>query len=41
MGTKAGAKAIRQAVDSVLEGYELRDFSKKHIELAKAIKKWG
>ncbi|MFX0002913.1 MAG: type III ribulose-bisphosphate carboxylase [Candidatus Hodarchaeota archaeon] len=41
MGTKAGAKAIRQAVDSVLEGYELREFSKKHIELAKAIEKWG
>jgi ribulose-bisphosphate carboxylase large chain len=41
MGTKSGAKAIRQAVDSVLEGYELEDYSKKHLELAKAIEKWG
>ncbi|MFX0039434.1 MAG: type III ribulose-bisphosphate carboxylase [Promethearchaeota archaeon] len=41
MGTKAGAKAIRQAVDSVLEGYEIEDYSKKHVELAKAIEKWG
>ncbi|MFX1325205.1 MAG: type III ribulose-bisphosphate carboxylase [Promethearchaeota archaeon] len=40
-GTEAGAKAIRQAVSAVLEGYELEEYAKKKPELAKAIKKWG
>ena len=40
-GTEAGAKAIRQAVDAVLQGYELKDYAKKNHELAKAIDKWG
>jgi ribulose-bisphosphate carboxylase large chain len=40
-GTKAGAKAIRQAVDAVLGAEELKEYSKNHIELARAIKKWG
>ncbi len=39
-GTKAGAKAIRQAVDAVLQGYSLYDYSKKNFELAKAIETW-
>ncbi|MFW9819847.1 MAG: type III ribulose-bisphosphate carboxylase [Candidatus Thorarchaeota archaeon] len=41
MGTEAGAKAIRQAVDAVLEDYELKEYAKSNIELAKAIEKWG
>jgi len=41
MGTEAGARAIRQAVNAVLEDYELKEYSKSHIELAKAIEKWG
>ncbi len=41
MGTEAGAKAIRQAVDGVLENYELQEYAKRNIELAKAIEKWG
>ncbi|MFW9823548.1 MAG: RuBisCO large subunit C-terminal-like domain-containing protein, partial [Candidatus Thorarchaeota archaeon] len=40
-GTEAGAKAIRQAVSAVLEGFELQEYAKKNPELAKAIKKWG
>lgn len=40
-GTEAGAKAIRQAVDAVLQGYELKDFAKNNHELAKAIEKWS
>jgi len=40
-GTEAGAKAIRQAVDAVLQGYELKDYAKNNHELAKAIEKWG
>lgn len=40
-GTEAGAKAIRQATDAVLEGYELKEYAIKNSELARAIKKWG
>ncbi|TFG25011.1 MAG: type III ribulose-bisphosphate carboxylase [Promethearchaeota archaeon] len=40
-GTKAGAKAIRQAVDAVLEGSELKFYAKNKPELSKAISKWG
>lgn len=41
MGTEAGAKAIRQAVDATLENYELKEYAKNKIQLAKAIEKWG
>ncbi len=41
MGTEAGARAIRQAVDAVLGNYELKEYAKNNIELAKAIEKWG
>jgi ribulose-bisphosphate carboxylase large chain len=40
-GTIAGAKAIRQAIDATLEGRELKDYAVSHIELARAIDKWG
>ncbi|MFX1529607.1 MAG: type III ribulose-bisphosphate carboxylase [Promethearchaeota archaeon] len=40
-GTEAGARAIRQSISSVLEGYDLEDYAKDHIELARAIEKWG
>ena len=39
-GTKAGAKAIRQAVDAVLSGSTLKEYAQKKTELAKAIEKW-
>lgn len=40
-GTKAGATAIRQAIDAVLEGSTLEEFSKTQPELKKALEKWG
>ena len=40
-GTEAGAKAIRQAIDAVLNGYELKEYARKNTELARAIEKWG
>ncbi|MBU0976695.1 MAG: type III ribulose-bisphosphate carboxylase [Patescibacteria group bacterium] len=40
-GVSAGAKAARQALDAVLEGKTLSEYSQKHPELAGALKKWG
>ncbi len=40
-GTEAGARAIRQSISSVLEGYDLIEYAKDHIELARALEKWG
>ncbi|MFW9881560.1 MAG: type III ribulose-bisphosphate carboxylase [Candidatus Thorarchaeota archaeon] len=40
-GTEAGARAIRQSLSSVLEGYNLEEYAKDHIELARALEKWG
>jgi ribulose-bisphosphate carboxylase large chain len=40
-GTVAGAKAMRQAVDAVLEGTSLREYAKRHKELKAALQTWG
>ena len=40
-GTEAGARAIRQAIDAVLENSDLEEYAKTHAELARAIEKWG
>jgi len=40
-GTEAGARAIRQAIDAVLENSDLEEYAKTHNELARAIEKWG
>ena len=40
-GTKAGARAIRQAIDAVSEGSSLEEYSKTHPELRKTLEKWG
>jgi ribulose-bisphosphate carboxylase large chain len=40
-GTIAGARAIRQAISSVLEGSTLKEYAKDHQELAQALEKWG
>ncbi|MBD3197374.1 MAG: type III ribulose-bisphosphate carboxylase, partial [Candidatus Lokiarchaeota archaeon] len=40
-GTKSGAKAIRQAVEAILQNTSLKEFSESHPELKQAIKKWG
>ena len=40
-GTTAGARALRQAVDAVLRGKTLKEYSRTHVELEEALKKWG
>jgi len=40
-GTMAGAKAMRQAVEAILQGIPLNQYAKTHQELDSAIKKWG
>jgi ribulose-bisphosphate carboxylase large chain len=40
-GTTAGAKAIRQAVDAVMQGTDLKDYAKSNHELSEALKKWS
>jgi len=39
-GTVAGARAVREAVDAVLEGKTLKEYSKDHFELKQALKQW-
>jgi len=39
-GTKAGAKAIRQAVDAVMKKIPLGEYAKKHNELRVALEEW-
>jgi len=39
-GTVAGARAMRQAVDAVLEGKVLNEYAKSHSELAAALNYW-
>lgn len=39
-GTIAGATAMRQALDAILNGVSLREYSKNHDELKKAIDLW-
>jgi ribulose-bisphosphate carboxylase large chain len=40
-GTVKGAMAMRQMIDSVMEGIPPREYARKHRELALAIEKWG
>jgi ribulose-bisphosphate carboxylase large chain len=39
-GTHAGAKALRQAIDAVMEGEDIDDAARKYKELARALEKW-
>ncbi len=39
-GTVSGAKAMRQAVDAILEGKTLEEYAKSHKELALALQQW-
>lgn len=41
MGTRAGAAALKQAVEATMKGIPLEEYAKEHIELQKAIEKWG
>lgn len=38
MGTVAGARAARQAIDAVMHGISLKEYSKKHFELKLALR---
>jgi len=40
MGTKAGAKAVRQAIDALMNDISLKEYAKKHKELKVAIQQW-
>ncbi len=40
-GTMAGARALRQAADAVVEGIPAPEYAKTHKELAQALKHWG
>jgi len=40
-GTRAGAKAMRQAIEAVVKGIPLDEYAKDHPELDAALKKWG
>lgn len=41
LGTAAGGRAFRQAIDAVLAGEPLREAAKRHDELRAAIEAWG
>ncbi len=40
-GTRAGAKAVMQAIEASMEGIDLREYAKKNKELQQALDKWG
>lgn len=41
MGGRAGAKAIRQAIEAYLSGIDISEYAKEHEELKVALEKWG
>jgi ribulose-bisphosphate carboxylase large chain len=40
-GPRAGATAVRQALDAITRGIPLEEYAKDHKELARALEKWG
>lgn len=40
-GPRAGAAAVRQAIEAALEGIPLEEYAKTHEELARALEKWS
>jgi len=40
-GGRAGAAAVRQAIDAALEGVPLEEYAKERGELRAALEKWG
>ncbi|MBO8180592.1 MAG: type III ribulose-bisphosphate carboxylase [Archaeoglobus sp.] len=40
-GARAGAKAVRQALDAIINGIPLEEYAKQHPELEAALSKWG
>jgi len=41
LGIEAGAKAFRQAIDATIEGINLKEYARNHIELKVALNRWG
>lgn len=41
LGSEAGARAMRQAVEAYQKGVSAEEYAKKHDELAAAVKRWG
>lgn len=41
MGARAGAAAMRQAIDAAMKGIDLRKYAEDHEELREAIRVWG
>lgn len=40
-GTRAGAKAMKQAIEATMKGIPLEEYAKDHPELKAALEKWG
>ena len=40
-GPKAGAKAVRQALNAIIQQIPIEEYAKDHKELARALEKWG
>ncbi|MEM3892894.1 MAG: RuBisCO large subunit C-terminal-like domain-containing protein, partial [Thermofilum sp.] len=40
-GPRAGAAAVRQALEAVAAGIPLSEYAREHRELARALEKWG
>ncbi|BEP17445.1 type III ribulose-bisphosphate carboxylase [Pyrofollis japonicus] len=40
-GPRAGAAAVRQAIEATIKGIELEEYAKTHTELRRALEKWG
>ncbi|MEM1998804.1 MAG: RuBisCO large subunit C-terminal-like domain-containing protein, partial [Archaeoglobaceae archaeon] len=40
-GARAGAIAVRQALEAIELGISVEEFAKSHKELSRAIEKWG
>ncbi len=40
-GPRAGAMAMRQSVDAVMQGIDITEYAKDHTELAEALRVWG
>ena len=40
-GTRAGAKAMLQAIEAFMKGIPLEEYAKDHVELQEALKHWG
>ncbi len=40
-GPRAGASAVRQALDAIIKGVPLQEYAETHRELRRALEKWG